>query len=180
MEEIKLNGDAVIHMEKEENGFVNPLSNVDSEKLNSSDVTNFDQIEVSLVEDEGASEPDKVLINATDFFLEHNANYEVSWDEASRRICEVEDDPSKPPLPGCNVDYVRFRLRRVIESLYFRLFTMALIITDVIIVIIDLATSSGTFLQNLYFFSARNIEYLPETFPANNIKLLSLFKSWTK
>ena len=54
-------------------------------------------------------------------------------------ISDVEEDPSRPPLPGCNVEYVRWRSRRVIESIFFRLSTLLLIVIDLIIVIVDLA-----------------------------------------
>lgn len=105
-------------------------------------VVTFDQIEVSLVEDPATAAPDEVLVNARDFFLEHNENYEVSWVEASHRISEVgEGDPSKPPLPGWNPSYMRWRLRRAIESLWFRALTLFLIVVDVIIVIIDVSSS---------------------------------------
>lgn len=123
--------------------------------------TSFDQIEVSLVEDGGDIGTKEVLENASDFFLEHNDNYTVTWDEASHRISEVSEDPSKPPLPGWNLPYARWRLRRLIESLWFRALTMILIIIDIIIVIIDLSTgssSSGTsalqildFIFTIYF-----------------------------
>ena len=51
----------------------------------------------------------------------------------------MEEDPSRPPLPGCNVEYVRWRSRRIIESIFFRLSTLLLIVIDLIIVIVDLA-----------------------------------------
>ena len=105
--------------------------------------TSFDQIEVSLVEDGGDVGSKEVLENAADFFLEYNDNYTVTWDEASHRISEISDDPSKPPLPGWNLPYVRWRLRRLIESLWFRALTMILIIIDIIIVIIDLSSRSS-------------------------------------
>ena len=54
-------------------------------------------------------------------------------------ISDVEEDPSRPPLPGCNVEYIRWRSRRVIESIFFRLSTLILIFIDLIIVIVDLA-----------------------------------------
>jgi hypothetical protein len=58
-----------------------------------------DHIEVSL--DEGAGNPvEEVLNRAAGFFAGHNDNYSVSWEEASRKITDVEEDPSRPPVPG--------------------------------------------------------------------------------
>ena len=99
-----------------------------------------DQIEVSL--DEGAAAPvDEVLERAAEFFVEHNDNYVVSWSDASHMISDATTDPSKPPRPGWNAEYLRWRLRRIIESLYFRLATLILILVDIVIVIVDLALS---------------------------------------
>ena len=102
----------------------------------------LDHIEVSLVED-GVEEKEGVLVNATDFFLENNDNYTLSWSEASHKISEVGEDPSRPPLPGWNLPYVRWYLRRIIESLWFRALTMVLIIVDLAVIIMDLATDGG-------------------------------------
>ncbi len=65
----------------------------------------------------------------------------MSWEEASHRISDVggAEDPSKPPVPGCNADYLRFRLRRVVESLWFRAATLLLIVVDIIIIVVDLS-----------------------------------------
>ncbi|TRY63667.1 hypothetical protein TCAL_08699 [Tigriopus californicus] len=114
-------------------------SNGTSNKVKT-DNLEFDQIEVSLVDDAGAGVPDEVLVNASDFFLEHNDNYNLTWREASHQISEVAEDPSRPPIPGWNVPYCRWRLRRVIESLFFRVLTLLLIVIDIIIVILDLAS----------------------------------------
>lgn len=105
------------------------------------DSLEFDHIEVSLVDDAGAAVPDEVLVNASDFFLENNDNYNLTWREASHQISEVAEDPSRPPVPGWNVPYCRWRLRRVIESLFFRVLTLFLILFDIVIVILDLASS---------------------------------------
>jgi PTEN phosphatase family protein len=99
-----------------------------------------DQIEVSL--EEGAAAPaDEVLERAAEFFVEHNDNYRVSWADASLMISDADTDPSKPPRPGWNKDYLRWRLRRIIESIYFRLTTLLLILVDIVIVIVDLSLS---------------------------------------
>ena len=97
-----------------------------------------DHIEVSL--EEGASNPeDEVLQRAAGFFVDNNDNYKVSWAEASHRISDSQDDPSKPPSKGMNQEYLRWKLRRIVESIYFRLTTILLILVDLIIVTIDLA-----------------------------------------
>ena len=83
-----------------------------------------------------------MLGNAKDFFMENNENYEMSWDEAAYNISEVADDPSKPPVPGRNLPYARWYLRRVLESILFRVITMLLILVDICFVIADLASSS--------------------------------------
>jgi len=96
------------------------------------------QIEVVL--DEGVKNPkDEVLQRAAGYFAGHNDNYNVSWADAARMINDEKEDPSKPPLPGCNIRFVRWRTRRIIESIFFRLFTLLLLFVDFIIVIVDLA-----------------------------------------
>ena len=97
-------------------------------------------IEVSLEDDSGNPTSD-VLTRATDFFAENNDNYRVSWDDASHMIGEAGVDPSNPPTPGLNKAYIVWKLRRKIESIYFRLFTLLLVLVDIIIVIADLAIS---------------------------------------
>lgn len=96
------------------------------------------QIEISL--EEGAGDPtDEVLDRAAGFFVEHNENYVISWADASHMISDAETDPSKPPVPGLNKEYLIWRLRRTIESIFFRLFTLLLILVDIVIVIVDLS-----------------------------------------
>ena len=106
----------------------------------------FDQIEIEIHGGNNSKDSSAdVITNANDFFLEHNENYQISWAEASHRVSDGEDptlvggDPSKPPSPGWNKPYVLWKTRRVIESIWFRVFTMILILVDVTIVIIDLA-----------------------------------------
>ena len=61
----------------------------------------------------------------------------------ARSTLQDNPDPSNPPNPGWNKEYIRWRLRRIVESLLFRTFTMILIVIDVIIVIIDLVENKG-------------------------------------
>jgi len=103
----------------------------------------YDHIEVSL-EDPSAiasatdEDSKEILERANDFFLEYNDNYTMNWKEAIELDQDLEVDPSKPPQPGWNPEYIKWRLRRVVESLWFRSFTFLLIFVDVILVIIDL------------------------------------------
>ena len=100
-----------------------------------------DHIEVSL--EEGAANPaEEVLERAAGFFVDNNENYNVTWADASHMISDSQDDPSKPPLPGLNKEYIFWRMRRLIESIYFRVATLILIVVDLIIVVVDLAVES--------------------------------------
>ena len=80
----------------------------------------------------------QVFQRAAGFFAGHNDNYNVSWADAARflssnvethqlthtgwiivvlfrMINDEKEDPSKPPLPGCNVQFVRWRTRWVLD-----------------------------------------------------------------
>merc|ERR1739846_162326 len=88
-------------------------------------------------------EKSETINRANDFFLENNENFKLSWKEVADKIDkDLDTDPSRPPEPGCNTEYLRWRLRRIVESLIFRLTTFFLIFLDVIIVIVDLAENS--------------------------------------
>ena len=79
--------------------------------------------------EEGASNPaDEVLQRAAGFFVDNNENYSVSWDEASHMISDAGADPSRPPTRGANKEYLRWKLRRIVESIYFRATTLVLIL----------------------------------------------------
>ncbi len=97
----------------------------------------FDEIRVDVALEDDSENKGEVLERAKDFFLEYNDNYTVSWDEAAQALSEAED-PSNPPVPGANWPYIRWRLRRFVESFAFRVFTFFLIIFDICIVIADL------------------------------------------
>ncbi|XP_071746917.1 phosphatidylinositol 3,4,5-trisphosphate 3-phosphatase TPTE2 isoform X2 [Lepeophtheirus salmonis] len=99
-------------------------------------------VDISLDDD---SNPNQVISRAADFFLENNDNYRLTWDEASHRISENEQDPSKPPVPGINLQYVNWRLRRMVESIYFRIFTLLLILIDLIVIVVDLSTEERNY-----------------------------------
>ena len=118
----------------------------------------FPLTQVSL--EEGASNPaDEVLQRAAGFFVDNNENYSVSWDEASHMISDSGADPSRPPTRGANKEYLRWKLRRIVESIYFRATTIVLILVDLVVVIVDLALGAGAheglkvidFVFSLYF-----------------------------
>ncbi len=121
--------------------FENPLATSLSRDEEDMDEIQFDQIEVDdddAVDGVGVANADEAITNATDFLVECNENYELSWIDAAQQVSEVTEDPSKPPRPGWNEDYLRFRLRRVVESFLFRVFTLLLILIDLVIVLVDL------------------------------------------
>jgi PTEN phosphatase family protein len=106
------------------------------------DQLNFDHIEVSL--DDTGEDNTEVLTRAKDFFLEHNDNFRLSWDDAAVQMDkDLQLDPSRPPIPGWNWEYIRWRLRRIVESLGFRALTMILIVIDLSVVIADLIQNPG-------------------------------------
>ena len=56
----------------------------------------------------------------------------MSWAEASHMISDSTGDPSRPPTRGANKEYLRWRLRRIVESIYFRASTLVLILIDLV------------------------------------------------
>ena len=126
--------------------------------------------------EEGARNPEEeVLERAAGFFVDNNENYTVSWAEASHMISDSTGDPSRPPVRGANREYLRWKLRRIVESIYFRVTTLILILVDLIIVTIDLAMGHGQheglkvldFVFSLYFVFEvilRIIALTPATF----------------
>ena len=49
------------------------------------------------------------------------------------------NDPSRPPIKGFNRKFLHWKLKRIIENIYFRIFTLFLIILDIILVIVDIS-----------------------------------------
>merc|ERR1711976_435754 len=96
--------------------------------------------EVSIeVEENTSKESSEVLQRASLYFLENNDNFLPSWSEIEATIdADLNLDPSKPPNKGFNQEYILWRMRRIVESFWFRIFTFLLIIIDLIVVIIDL------------------------------------------
>ena len=73
----------------------------------------YDHIEVSLEEPEESRE---IITRASDFFLEYNDNFRMSWKETveldQRELDDDLDvDPSRPPQQGWNKEYLRSVLR---------------------------------------------------------------------
>ena len=81
-----------------------PRTNFDEKK------PDFDQIEVSLDFDDNmdVKEKSETINRASDFFLENNDNFRLSWQEVADKIDkDLDMDPSRPPEPGCNTEYIR-------------------------------------------------------------------------
>ena len=90
-------------------------------------VPDFDHIEVEVsLEDNFENnmtsgvdykEKSETINRASDFFLENNDNFRLSWQEVAEKIDkDLDMDPSRPPQPGCNKEY----LRCVLAYLYFQ------------------------------------------------------------
>jgi len=60
------------------------------------------------------------------------------WNNVGELISEC-NDPARHPQKGLNAAYLHWSLRRFVENIYFRVFTFLLIITDIILVITELA-----------------------------------------
>lgn len=76
---------------------------------------------------------DKTCEYATKFFTYNPKEHEL----------EVEMgflDPSNPPIPGCNLEYIMWRTRRFVEHFLIRLLTALIIFIDMILIIVDLTT----------------------------------------
>ena len=59
------------------------------------------------------------------------------WRNVGELISEC-NDPARPPVKGCNRKFLHWKLRRVVENIYFRIFTFLLIIIDIILVITEI------------------------------------------
>ena len=74
-------------------------------------VPDFDHIEVEVsLEDNMVDykEKSETINRASDFFLENNDNFRLSWQEVAEKIDkDLDMDPSRPPEPGCNNEYAR-------------------------------------------------------------------------
>jgi len=61
-----------------------------------------------------------------------------NWWNVGEIISEC-NDPARPPMKGCNRKFLHWKLRRIVENIYFRVFTFLLIITDISIVITEIS-----------------------------------------
>ena len=53
-------------------------------------------------------EKSATIDHASDSFLEKDEEFRLKWQEVAETIDkDLETDPSKPPEPGCNKEYVR-------------------------------------------------------------------------
>ena len=62
------------------------------------------------------------------------------WSSVGDLISE-RNDPSRPPVKGCNKKFLHWKLRRTVENIYFRLFTFIFIFVDIGLVVAELAIS---------------------------------------
>ena len=108
------------------------------------------QIEISLGEGARDSTKEVLLMESASFFFdEYNKKYTANSNDVSHMISDVNTDPSKPPVPGINSQYITWKLRRLIENIYFRIITFFLILLDIIIVTVDLILEGVRELQIL-------------------------------
>ena len=94
------------------------------------------------------------LGNLTLFGLERDdSGLAWHWQDVGELISEC-NDPARPPVRGCNKKFLHWKLRRIVENIYFRIFTFLLIILDVALVIteisIDCSSSEvSTYIRNI-------------------------------
>jgi len=84
---------------------------------------------------------DPHLNNLALFGFERGYNERMfSWSSgrSAGSLISPENDPARPPIAGCNYTFVRWRIRRGVENLYFRVLTFMLIIIDLCLVISEL------------------------------------------
>ena len=65
------------------------------------------------------------------------------WQDVGELISEC-NDPARPPVRGCNKKFLHWKLRRVVENIYFRVFTFLLIILDVGLVITEISINCSS------------------------------------
>ena len=62
------------------------------------------------------------------------------WQSVGELISEC-NDPARPPVKGCNKKFFHWKLRRIVENIYFRIFTFLLILLDISLVIAEIYIS---------------------------------------
>jgi len=66
------------------------------------------------------------------------ADGELQWKwRAGGELISECNDPARPPVKGCNKKYFHWKLRRIVENIYFRIFTFLLILLDISLVIVE-------------------------------------------
>jgi len=63
-----------------------------------------------------------------------------NWRSVGELISEC-NDPARPPVKGCNKKYFHWKLRRIVENIYFRIITFLLILLDIALVIAEIHIS---------------------------------------
>ena len=61
------------------------------------------------------------------------------WPYFKYFLFSESNDPSRPPIKGFNRKFLHWKLKRIVENIYFRIFTLFLIILDIILVIVDIS-----------------------------------------
>jgi len=81
------------------------------------------------------------LTNLALFGLERSdGDLNWKWQSVGELISEC-NDPARPPVKGCNKKFLHWKLRRIVENIYFRIFTFLLIILDIALVIAEIYLS---------------------------------------
>ena len=88
----------------------------------------------------GEDQPDHIT-NLALFGLERSdGDLNWKWQSVGNLISE-RNDPARPPVRGCNKKFVLWKMRRIVENIYFRLFTFFLIVLDIGLVVTEIAIS---------------------------------------
>ena len=85
-------------------------------------------------------QPDHITNLALFGLNRSDGNLNWKWKSVGDLISE-RNDPSRPPVRGCNKKFVHWKMRRIVENIYFRLFTLLLILVDIGLVVAEIAIS---------------------------------------
>ena len=87
-------------------------------------------------------QPDHIT-NLALFGLERSdGDLNWKWKSVGDLISE-RNDPARPPVRGCNQQFVLWKLRRTVQNIYFRLLTLFLIVLDIGLVVTDISCSGN-------------------------------------
>ena len=99
-----------------------------------SDVTSGKEVLLSAMAED---QPDYIT-NLALFGLDRSdGDLNWKWKSVGHLISE-RNDPSRPPVRGCNKKFALWKLRRIVENIYFRIFTFLLIILDICLVVTEI------------------------------------------